>query len=233
MTFCSPRSLPWFISLLAVVLGSGGFLPELRAESGEESKRRLKMAEKEIDHLRDNLHEAQRELAAKTERIEDLERELEKWKRSGTTEASEEKRGKSKAKPKSSAPEKSRKVPQPPKPAPALQQKAPAFEVLYDANSAVNYEGRDRALAWMRAQITGPSSLRFEVRGWADDSEYPEANRTIAMNRAKFLADYLVLSGIPREKVVSVGVGEGKGGRRARILSVESPAAEAEATKPD
>lgn len=200
------------------------------AETGEESKRRLKVAEKEIDHLRDNLHEAQRELAAKSERIEDLEKELEKWRRAG---ASEGRREKPKSKGKPVVAEKNRKVPEPPKPAPALQQKTASFEVVYEANSAVNYDGREKALTWLREQMEESPTLTFEVLGWADDSTYPEANRTIAANRAKYLADYLVLSGIPRERIVSVGVGEGKGGRRARILGRNEESEVADRKKSD
>lgn len=200
------------------------------AEADEESKRRLKVAEKEIDHLRDNLHEAQRELAAKSERIDDLEKELEKWKRAGASEGRREK-PKSKAKP--VAAEKNRKVPEPPKPSPALQQKTASFEVVYEANSAVNYEGREKALTWLREQVEANPAITFQVLGWADDSTYPEVNRTIAANRAKYLADYLVLSGIPRERIISVGVGEGKGGRRARILGKNEESEVADRKKSD
>lgn len=215
LLFCARPSLSCLgtIALIGMLLVQPG---SVGAEMGEESKRRLKVAEKEIDHLRDNLHEAQRELAAKSERIEDLEKELEKWRRAG---GSEGRREKPKAKAKPAVVEKNRKVPEPPKPSPALQQKTPAFEVVYEANSAVNYEGRENALAWLREQLGENPDFTFQVLGWADDSTYPEANRTIAANRAKYLADYLVLSGIPRERIFSVGVGEGKGGRRARILA--------------
>jgi outer membrane protein OmpA-like peptidoglycan-associated protein len=193
------------------------------AQGNDESKKRLRAAEKEIEHLRDNLHEAQRELASKTERIEDLEKELIAAKASGKNSEVTRKREKEKRPAMVAEPEKKRRVPEPPKPSLALKQKPAVFEVDYEVKSAVNYEGRDKALAWVKEQLAVNPSGSFEVLGWANDSPYAEVNATIAANRAKYLADYLTLSGIPKDRIVSVKAGEGESGPRARITALPMP----------
>jgi outer membrane protein OmpA-like peptidoglycan-associated protein len=190
------------------------------AHGNDESKKRLRAAEKEIEHLRDNLHEAQRELASKSERIEDLEKELIAAKAGGKNSEASRKREKEKRPALVAEPEKKRRVPDPPKPSPALKQKPAVFELDYEAKSAVNYDGREKALAWMEQQLAANPSGSFEVIGWANDSPYAEVNVTIATNRAKYLADYLTLSGIPKDRIVLVTAGEGEGGRRARITAL-------------
>jgi len=192
----------------------------LRAENSEEAKKRLRAAEKEVEHLRDNLHEAQRELASKSERIEDLEKELIAAKGNGKNSEATRKREKDKRPPMTSDAGKKRRVPEPPKPSPALRQKPAVFDVAYEAKSAVNYEGREKALAWVKEQLKVNPSGSFEVLGWANDSPYAEVNQTIANNRAKYLADYLTLSGIPKDRIASVKAGEGESGPRARITAL-------------
>lgn len=220
----TPRALIASVptSLIAATL-AGFFVfssSPVGAQGNDESKKRLRAAEKEIEHLRDNLHEAQRELASKTERIEDLERELIAAKASGKNSEVTRKREKEKRPAMAAVPDKKRRVPEPPKPAPALRQKPVVFEIDYDAKSAVNYEGREKALEWVRQQLAANPSGSFEVLGWANDSPYAEVNVTIATNRAKYLADYLTLSGIPEDRIVSVKAGEGECGPRARIASL-------------
>lgn len=210
------------LSLLATALTASLFIEPcpLRAEGSEEAKKRLRAAEKEIEHLRDNLHEAQRELASKSERIEDLEKELIASKSSGKNPEATRKREKEKRPPMTADAGKKRRVPEPPKPSPALRQKPAAFDVDYEAKSAVNYEGREKALVWVREQLKVNPSGSFEVLGWANDSPYAEVNQTIANNRAKYLADFLTLSGIPKDRIVSVKAGEGEAGPRARITAL-------------
>lgn len=190
------------------------------AQGNDESKKRLRAAEKEIEHLRDNLHEAQRELASKSERIEELERDLIAAKARGKNSEVTRKREKEMRPTMVAEPEKKRRVPEPPKPSPTLKQKPAVFEVDYEAKSAVNYEGRDKALAWVKEQLAVDALGTFEVLGWANDSPYAEVNATIATNRAKYLADYLTLSGIPKDRIVSVKAGEGDRGPRARITAL-------------
>lgn len=213
------------ISLLAAALTASLIVKPspLRAENSEETKKRLRAAEKEVEHLRDNLHEAQRELALKSERIEDLEKELIAAKGSGKNSEATRKREKEKRPPMSADAGKKRRVPEPPKPAPALRQKPVVFDVAYEAKSAVNYEGREKALAWVKEQLEVNPSGSFEVLGWANDSPYAEVNQTIANNRAKYLADYLTLSGIPKDRIASVKAGEGESGPRARITALPGP----------
>jgi len=197
-----------------------------RSEGGDESKKRLRAAEKELDHLRDSLHEAQRELAAKSERIDDLEKELSAAKGRGKTPVAAKKRELGKSPGDAPAPPKKRRVPDPPKPSPALRQKTITFEIDYEAGSAVNYEGREKALAWVKAQLEANPAGTFEVVASANDRTYAEVNETIATNRARYLADYLILSGVPEDRFVSVTNGDSGGERRARITLV--PAARAE-----
>jgi len=216
--FPSPSALSLFVCF---VTGSLLVHPgPARAESNDESKKRLRAAEKEIEHLRDNLHEAQRELAVKSERIEDLEKELIGAKGGGKNAEVPRKREKEKRPPIAPEAGKMSRVPDPPEPSPALGRKPVVFEVDYEAKSAVNYEGREKALVWVKEQLAANPSSSFEVLGWANDSPYAEVNQTIATNRAKYLADFLTLSGVPKGCIVSVKAGEGEQRPRARITAL-------------
>ena len=210
-----------FASLCLVL---GGMLPAgLAAESEGELKKRLRESEREVERLRDSLHEAQRELGAKAERIEDLERALaDGVKKTGKGSANPRKREAEKRGEAPSAPGKKRRVPEPPKPSPALQKQVavPAvFTLKYEANSAVNYEGREKALVWAKEQLADQPATTFEVSARADDSRYAEVNRTIAANRAKYLVDYLALSGLPRDRFSLIEAKENGGGRDATITA--------------
>lgn len=215
--FRFPPAVPLIVSLC---LGFPCLFPAIgRAESDGELKMRLRESEREVERLRDKLHEAQRELGAKAERIEDLETALAETRKRGREPESSRKREVEKRPEASPASQKKKRVPEPPKPSPAVQKKPAAFSVDYEEKSAVNYEGRDKALAWAREQLAADPAARFEVVATADDSEYAEVNRTIAANRAKYLVDFLALSGIPGDRLSSVE-GDGSGvGRRATITA--------------
>jgi outer membrane protein OmpA-like peptidoglycan-associated protein len=220
-----------------VLLAAASLAFSARPVSADEKKDRAQALEKELAHLRESLHDAQRELAKKNERIEDLEEQLVAVK-AGAKPAEERKRkdpeerarkkeaaGKkpdpkakpaAKPAPEKPAPEKTAKAPgtkpQPAKPAPAKTAETPKaapkpqprlFTVSYEKNSAANLKEREAALAWVREQLKGKPALGVKIVGSANDSEYPEANREIAMNRARFLGDYFVASGLARESIVS------------------------------
>jgi outer membrane protein OmpA-like peptidoglycan-associated protein len=224
-----------------VLLAIASLAFSVRPVSADEKKDRAQALEKELVHLRESLHHAQRELAKKNERIEDLEEQLVAAKAgakpegernrkapgerarkkeaegkkpdAGTKAAAKSAPEKPAAKP---APEKAAKAPeskpQPAKPAPAKTAEAPKaapkpqprlFTVSYEKNSAANLKEREAALAWVRGHLKGKPALGVKIVGSANDSAYPEANREIAMNRARFLGDYFVASGLPRESIVA------------------------------
>lgn len=189
----------------------------------DEKKDRAQALGKELAQLRERLHEAQLELARKNERIEVLEERL--VAANAVAKPSEERRRKApeervrkkdaagkkpdpKAKP---APEKVSKAPEAkPQPAktPDAAKVAPKpqprlFTVSYEKNSAANLKERETALGWVRGQLKDKPALGVKIVGSANDTEYPDANHEIAMNRARFLGDYFVASGLPREAIVA------------------------------
>jgi outer membrane protein OmpA-like peptidoglycan-associated protein len=229
---------------------------------GDEKKDRAHALEKELVHLRESLHDAQRELAKKNERIEDLEEELVALKAGAQPEGERKRKGQEertrkkeaaekkpdpKAKPAvKPAPEHSAKAPEAkpqsakPKPAKTAEAPKPApkvapkpqprlFTVSYEKNSAANLKERETALAWVREQLKGKPGLGVKIVGSANDTEYPEANREIAMNRARFLGGYFVASGLPREAIVAtegtLAKTKADAGRSAVIQIVERGAA--------
>lgn len=211
-----PRPILPVLLLLLLPFLAG--LP-LRGEESGEAKRRLRAAEKEIEELRDDLHEAHRELASKSERIEILEKELQVL-RNRKPGSDARKPASRESKPEVN--EAARKPAREMKAAPSKREKAtPSFVVQYEAKSAVNYEGREEALVWVKSRLKQSPGARLILTGWANDTEYPETNREVAENRARYLADYLELSGISRECLVvetSRGSREGEAGRQVHIL---------------
>lgn len=235
----------------------------------DEKKDRHRRSAEEVEHLRESLHDAQRELAKRNERIEDLEKELvasksgpkpcedckskasgERDRKKGAVETAaaakpvkakvEAKKAEARkapeakpAKPAKTAqavPAKPAAKPQPPKaaPKPAAKPQPRLHTLCYAKNSAANLEGRDAALAWAREQLKGKPGLALKIVGSANDSEYPEVNRAIAGNRARFLADYFVISGMPREAIAAtegvVAKTAADAGRSAVIQVVERAA---------
>lgn len=178
-------------------------LPSVSAEDPTDDLRsRLRIAHRELESLRSSLHEAMVELAARDERIAALEATLGE---AGDTPAPPARPKPPVAKIEKKADTEARHAP-PAKPAPKPE---PAtgddrFEVAYTEHSAVSYEGREAALAWLRHQIERDPAFAVRIVGTANDSRYPDANQSIADNRAKFLADYLAINGIPRAAIVSL-----------------------------
>lgn len=243
-TMCHRPSPVLFLSLLFVGFGATVF-----AEPSETAKR-LAQAEADLKNARESLHVAHQELGEKTETINRLERALEKApgarrKKAGSAEevallkrelqaakatikrleekieldaAAAGKRANA-AKVAAEA-EKVKKGPVP---------KAPEiFRVSYDLNSAASLEGREKALKWIQEKIRERPGGGFEIQGYANDTEYEEANRSIAGNRAKFLASFLRVSGIPADSIVKVsGQVSGETGAAGRIVEViRAPQAE-------
>lgn len=249
-----------------VLLAVASLAFSARPVVADEKKDRAHALEKELVHLRESLHNAQRELAKKNERIEDLEEELvavkagarpegerkrkapeERTRKKEAVEKNPDPKGKPAVKPEAKpAPEKAAKAPeakpQPAKAKPAKTAEAPKpapkvapkpqprhFTVSYEKNSAANLKERETALAWVREQLKGKPGLGVKIVGSANDTEYPEANREIAMNRARFLGDYFVASGLPREAIVAtegtLAKTKADAGRSAVIQIVERGAA--------
>lgn len=99
----------------------------------------------------------------------------------------------------------------------------PRYEVSHDRNSAVNYEGRNAALAFVREQVEADPAVRFRVTGFANDSRYAEANRVAARNRAQFLVAFLERNGVDSERFESVDweVAESEAGAGGRLATIE------------
>lgn len=94
--------------------------------------------------------------------------------------------------------------------------------ITYDHASAVNYAERDRVLGDITEALKKFPNARITITGHADDSNYTQTNNDVSTNRAKFLAAYLVIMGIPEEKISIKGMGnskpiKGQANRRAEI----------------
>lgn len=95
------------------------------------------------------------------------------------------------------------------------------FRVIYDSNSAASLDGRGKALKWVESKLKKKSGAKFEIQGQANDTKFEEANRAIAENRAKFLASFLRVSGVPPASIVSVsGAESSESGADGRIVEV-------------
>ncbi len=79
--------------------------------------------------------------------------------------------------------------------------------VVFDKASAVNYPERDRVLAEISAALRKSPNSKFVLTGYADDSPYRQTNEDVSNNRAGFLAAYLVINGIPEDRLVTKGRG--------------------------
>ena len=94
-------------------------------------------------------------------------------------------------------------------------------QIFYEQNSAVNYEGREKILQFVKRTLEDAPDARFSVLAWANDSSYRETDEDIAGNRARFLVDYLKIRGIPEEVFSTVrGEVSGKTGRNGRLARV-------------
>lgn len=101
--------------------------------------------------------------------------------------------------------------------------KVPTIDpILYEAASAVNYPERDRALAEVAEALKKFPNAKVEITGHADDSIHAQTNQDVSDNRAKFLASYFEIQGIPGDRIVTRGLGDtkpikGKPNRRVEI----------------
>ncbi|MBP6601411.1 MAG: hypothetical protein KA250_06395, partial [Verrucomicrobiales bacterium] len=78
------------------------------------------------------------------------------------------------------------------------------YLVTYEKNSAVNYEGRKGALKWIKKQLEENKKRIFTISATANDTRYADTNREIAKNRGRYLADFLIANGIPKESLESI-----------------------------
>ncbi|MDF1824486.1 MAG: hypothetical protein P1U68_07575 [Verrucomicrobiales bacterium] len=100
-----------------------------------------------------------------------------------------------------------------------------ALTIRYDQNSAVNYEGRETVLNFIQGELEKNPVTLFSVVALANDSPFETTSLDIASNRARFLVDYLVISGIPDDVFVRVeGHVSNRSGAEGRsaLVSVES-----------
>lgn len=216
---------PRRFSALTLPLAAVAFLTFTIAQgapSDRDGRNKLRETEKELEHTRDNLHEAMKELANQKEKIEDLEKALREKESGGKREGREKKMAKKEDKEAAKKPDTAKK-PEAPKSEPARKpQPVPRlFSFTCEEKKAANLEGREAALNWVRAQIERNAAVRLRITGHANDSEYGDTNQDIADNRARFLADYLAVSGIDR-KVLAEVKGEvskqkGEAGRRVLV----------------
>jgi len=214
--------------------------------SGEEPQSRADRIEGELARARQSLHQAHRELAQKAEEIARLEAALAK--EGGNAEGARPGDGKGESTPRqvgmedrlerrvetlkrklAAQREENRELAE--KLAVATESEkrndsagsTPRYEVSHDRNSAVNYEGRNAALAFVREQVEADPAVRFRVTGFANDSRYAEANRVAARNRAQFLVAFLERNGVDSERFESVDweVAESEAGAGGRLATIE------------
>jgi outer membrane protein OmpA-like peptidoglycan-associated protein len=216
------KTLPLSFALLVFFLFPA-FSP---LHGAEESEERIRSLQKELERTRASLHEAQRELAAKADRIAELESRLDSVASKGRVNSpmvrppSKREQASAKESSKRRSEEKKKVVRKEAAPVRARPVKKP-FVVSYDENSAVNYEAREAALKWVRGQLKEDETRTFTIVAFANDSEYAETNRDIAMNRGQYLADYLILNGVRKESIGSIdsdfGGKAGAAGRQCLI----------------
>ena len=238
------------LGLLLFSVGRGG---------SDDVKERSRAGAKELAKARESLHEAQLELAARADRIAELEAQLKeasrrkepetaKSKPEAKTETAKSKpeakpeaksetakskpeakpeaaKSKPEAKPVSAPSREKAQVKETPKPTNKPAPVSPSFTVQYERNTAVNYPGRDAALRWVRDQIKSKEAPEgFHIVGWANESPYADVNEEIARNRARYLADFLKINGIPGKLILSISgkrsKSDDKNGRRSEISTV-------------
>lgn len=169
--------------------------------------------ERELKHLRESLHEAHRELAIKADRIEELDGELKRYRNGEAApkprevKSQREEEGETR---KETAGEKvahderseenltetclepAREI----KTSPMGSGEVSTVTIVYRQNSAVNFEGREQVLQFVRKQLREHPATLFSVSALANDSEFIETTHDIAHNRARFLVDYLTIQGV-------------------------------------
>ena len=79
--------------------------------------------------------------------------------------------------------------------------------VYYKKRWAVNYRERERVLVDVKELLEEQPKTKISLVGHADDSIYDQANHDVSLNRARFLADFLVIKGVPQNSLTSKGVG--------------------------
>lgn len=207
------------------------------ARDSDGAREQLRASQRELRKARESLHEAHRELAAKAERITELEAQLKQAERRKAPVTAKPS-AKPSAKPVTTlerdkavagAGEKARRV--------EAGDPLRSFTIQYDRHTAVNYDGREAALHWLREQPTeGGASVRIHLTGWANESEYPEVNQLIATNRARYLAEFFKIRGIPNEVILTVSgkrsaPGDDNGRRTVITVAAKGPFGPAEVTK--
>ena len=193
------------------------------------------------------MHQAQRELAKKAERIQELERHLKSQndRQRHPSEIAMEKMRREIASLRKKNGEFARKnaelarelaavkkeaasrgnqtdrVDRSKKPEKGAPRHSRTITIRYGENSAANYEGREKVLEWVEKGLKN-GTKKFSIEGFANDSEYPDVCEVIAHNRARYLADYLILKGIPEDSLTVVSsIAEAKG-ERGRYVVVSS-----------
>jgi len=166
----------------------------------------------------DTLAKQERQLEAGRKKVAELQAEIKALEKKATTAIAAAKDS-AKAKQPSKAMASKAEVP---KKTPASS-KTPVIEpISYDLASAVNYPERDRALKEVAEALKKSPKAKVEIIGHADDSSYAETNEDVSNNRAKFLAAYFVINGIPEERILVKGLGnteplKGQANRRVEI----------------
>jgi len=161
----------------------------------------------------DTLAKQERQLEAGRKKVAELQAEIKALEKKATSAiAAAKDSAKAKQPSKAEVPKKT--------PAPS---KTPVIDsISYDLASAVNYPERDRALKEVSEALKKSPKAKVEIIGHADDSSYAETNEDVSNNRAKFLAAYFVINGIPEERIVVKGLGnteplKGQANRRVEI----------------
>lgn len=208
------------------------------ADKNSGGRRKFKQMSEDLKNSRESLHRAQRELASKSEQIAELEKRLkmseEARRKSGDGSAekmrheiaalrkknSELARGLAKLK-EHVARSKAQAAGNEPSKSKGPKKKVEAITIRYDEDSAASYDGRERVLKWVEAQ-TKRGAKSFRIEGWANDSEYPEVNNEIANNRSRYLADYLVIRGIPRCSLTTKGAATDAEASKGRFVTVSA-----------
>ena len=79
--------------------------------------------------------------------------------------------------------------------------------VYFKKGWVVNDQEQDRVLEDVTELLKEEPGARISLVGHADDSIYDQTNQVISLNRARFIAAYLVAGGVPKDRLNFEGIG--------------------------
>ncbi|HXG58079.1 MAG TPA: OmpA family protein [Thermoanaerobaculia bacterium] len=82
--------------------------------------------------------------------------------------------------------------------------------IFFDSGQSVLKAGAKRTLSRIAARLKGEANVRIAVEGHTDSVGSDESNRVLSEKRANAVRDYLVSEGVPADRIIASGKGEGE-----------------------